>query len=137
MNRIYIRRLVVSLGAALLAAAAATAGEPDRLVVDVPYDFVVNGKTLPAGKYDVKRVDDSNLRVLSISSVENHVAVVTLPYSIDNPTAFHPGITLRQTGDQKVLTKIQTADHVFSIPVSGKSDKSGQTSYVTGTTESR
>src|SRR5215813_5729478 len=72
MNRIHIRKLVVSLGATLLAAAAASAAEPDRLVVNVPYDFVVNGKTLPAGKYDVKRVDDSNLRVLSISSLENH-----------------------------------------------------------------
>src|SRR5262249_44962214 len=116
MNRTYVRGLVVSFGAALLAAAAATAGEADRLVVDVPYDFVVNGKPLPAGKYDVKRVNDSNLRMLSISSLENHTYVVTLPYSVDNPNGFHPSITFRQTGDQKILTKIQTGEHVFSIP---------------------
>ena len=136
MKRNYFRMFAVSFGAAVLAAAA-YAGDSDRLVVDVPYDFVVNGKTLPAGKYDVKRVSDSNIRVLALSSPEHHVFVVTLPNSVDKPTASHPGITLRQTGDQKVLTKIQTGEHVFSIPVSGKSDKPDRTSYVTGTTESR
>lgn len=95
MKRNYLRMFVVSFGAAVLAAAA-YAGDSDRLVVDVPYDFVVNGKTLPAGKYDVKRVSNSNMRVLSLSSPEHHVFVVTLANSVDNPTAFHPGITLRQ-----------------------------------------
>jgi len=139
MNRTYVRRLVVSFGAALLAAAAATAGEPDRLVVDVPYDFVVDGKTLPAGRYNVKRVDDSNLRMLSISSLENHAAVVTISNSFDNPRNFHPSLTLLETGDQRILTKIQTGEHVFYIHVSDKSAaaKSQGTSSITGTSESR
>jgi hypothetical protein len=139
MNRTYVRRLVVSFGAALLAAAAATAAEPDRLVVSVPFDFVVDGKTMPAGKYDVKRVDDSNLRILSISSLENHATVVTISNSVDNPAKLHPGFTLQETGDQRILTKIQTGEHVFHIAVSDKSAvaKSKRTSSVTGTSESR
>ena len=139
MNRTYVRRLVVSFGTALLAAAAATAGETDRLVVDVPYDFVVDGKTLPAGRYDVKRVNDSDLRILSISSLENHAFVVTISNSVDNPAKFHPGLTLLETGDQRILTKIQTGEHVFNIPVSDKSAvaKAKRASYVTGTSESR
>lgn len=136
MKRNYFRMFLVSFGAAVLAAAA-YAGDSDRLVVDVPYDFVVNGKTLPAGKYDVKRVSDSNIRVLSLSSPEHHAFVVTLTNSVDKPAAFHPGMTLRQTGDQKVLTRIQTGEHVFGISVSGKSDRPDRTSSVTGTTESR
>jgi hypothetical protein len=139
MNRTYVRRLVVSFGAALVAAAAATAAEPDRLVVSVPFDFVVDGKTMPAGKYDVKRVDDSNLRILSISSLENHATVVTISNSVDNPAKFHPGFTLQETGDQRILTKIQTGEHVFQIAVSAKSAaaKSKRATSVTGTSESR
>jgi len=31
--------------------AAAHAQEPDRIIVDIPCDFVLNGTSLPAGKY--------------------------------------------------------------------------------------
>jgi hypothetical protein len=138
MKRNLVRGLVVSLFAVALCATAKSQ-ELDHLVVNIPYDFVVNGKSLPAGKYDVKRLDDSDVQVLSISSLENRVNVVILPNSIDNPTEFRPAITFLQTGDQRILTKIQTDEHVFTLSVSGNSAvaKSKPASYVTGTSESR
>src|SRR6266478_3432218 len=64
-----------------LAALAITAkGQvPDRIVVNIPYEFVVAGKTLPAGTYTVNRVS---------------------------------------VGDEHLLSKIATSEHVFTIPVS-------------------
>jgi len=116
MKRNLFRGFIVFLFTVALGSAA-KAQEPDRLVVNIPYGFVVNGKALPAGKYDVKRVDDSNLRVLSLSGRANRVYVVTLSSSFTDTTDSRPGVTFLQDGDQKILIKIQTGEHVFSIPV--------------------
>ena len=127
MKRNFFRGLMVSLFAVGLAAAA-HAQEPDRLVVNIPYDFVVNGKTLPAGKYDVKRNSESNLRILSISSFENHVYTVTLSEDVRDSREFRPGVTLIRTGERSVLTKVQTGEHVFTIPVSRADSQAATTS---------
>src|SRR5215470_19721321 len=123
MKRNYLRMFVVSFGAAVLAAAG-FAADLDRLVVDIPYDFVVNGKTLPAGKYNVSRATDNNPRILSISGVENHAAAVALSTDMEQARNSRPGITLRRTGEQTVLTKIQTGEQVFTFPVSRPSAQS-------------
>jgi hypothetical protein len=39
--------------------------------------------------------------------------------------------------DQTVLTKIQTAEHVFTIPSEAATAKAARGGYLTGTTESR
>src|SRR3954451_22475821 len=44
----------------LLAGAAAIANAQDNLRVNVPFQFSVNGKTLPAGTYSVSRAFDGN-----------------------------------------------------------------------------
>jgi len=137
MKRNFFRWFVVSLFA-LGFGVAAQAQEPDRLVVNVPYDFMVNGTTLPAGKYDVRRSSDIDLHILSISSFENHVHAVTLATDVDQARDVRPGATFARTGDLSVLTKIQTADHVFTIPVPRSAKQaiaSAQDSYVTGTSE--
>lgn len=137
MKRKFFRMLVVSFGAAVLAAAA-TAGEPDHLVVNIPYDFVVNGKTLPAGKYNVKRNSDSDLHLLSISSFENHAYIVTMTTDVNDVRESQPHVTLIRNGDQSVLTKIQTAEHVFTIPATRATKQAlsgAQDPYLTGTTE--
>jgi len=136
MKRNYVRMLVVSFGAAVLA--AASHADSDRLVVDVPYDFVVNGKTLPAGKYNVSRSTENNPRVLSISGVDNHASAVALSTAMDQARDSRPHITLRRTGDQAVLTKIQTGEHVFTFPVARQSSQPtapAQDAYLTGTSE--
>src|SRR5262249_18417351 len=109
MKRNFFRWFAVSFGAAALAAALYSGGS-DRLVVDIPYNFVVNGKTLPAGKYDVRRSSDRDLHALAISSFENHAYAVVLPTDVSQARGSHPAVTLVRTGDQTVLTKIQTAE---------------------------
>jgi hypothetical protein len=140
MKRNFFRLVVVSLFAVGFGAAA-QAQEPDRLVVNIPYDFVVSGKTLPAGKYDVKRNSESESHILSISNAENRVYIVTLPVDVNYLGQFRPVVTLRRIGDQNFLTKIQTAEHVFTIPNSeaafeAAAAKLDQANYLSGTSES-
>jgi hypothetical protein len=99
--------------------AAAHGQTADQMTVKIPYEFVVAGKTLPAGTYRVNRVDDRNQRVLAISSFENHVTVFVLSREIaDRTRGEQPGLSFEQVGDQHLLSKIETAGHVFTIPVS-------------------
>jgi hypothetical protein len=104
----------------LAAAALTVKGQAaDQIVVKIPYEFVVAGKTLPAGTYRVNRVSDHDERALAINSYENHATVLVLSSEvIDRSGAEHPSVSFQQVGDQHLLSKIETADHIFTIPVS-------------------
>lgn len=140
MKRNYFRMLVVFLFVASIGVAA-QAGEPDQLLVNIPYNFVVGGKTLPAGAYRVSRVSDNDLHEIAISSVDTGATVLTLTAQVQDTSRIQPKITLQHAGDQNFLSKIQTANHIFTIPVS-KSDlaeaaaKADGGSYLSGTAES-
>ena len=121
MKTIYVRVLSAFFGLAALAAAT-RANEPDQIIVNVPYEFVVAGKTLPAGTYRVKRADDHDSRVLAITSFENRDGALLLSSDI-SPTREgegKPTLIFHRVGDQYFLSKIETADHIFTLPVSTK-----------------
>jgi hypothetical protein len=91
----------------------------DQIVVKIPYEFVVDGKTLPAGSYRINRADYNNNRELVISNSENRAAVFILPIEVgDNTRDEQPKVSFQLVGDQHVLSRIETGEHVFSIPVS-------------------
>ena len=117
MKKNYIRFVTAFLGLAALGAAA-RGQVSDQLVVNIPYEFVAAGKTLPAGTYRVNRLNDRNNRELIISSFENRAAVLVLSSEVDTARAEQPGVSFQQVGDQHFLSKIETADHSFVIPVS-------------------
>jgi len=140
MKRNYVRMLVVSLFVASIGVAA-QAGEPDQLLVNIPYNFVVGGKTLPAGAYRVSRVSDNDLHQIAISSVDTGSSVLTLSAQVQQASHFQPKITFQHAGDQNFLSKIQTENHVFTIAVSKSAlaeaaAKAEGGSYLSGTAES-
>lgn len=119
MKTTYMRFL--SAFFALAAFVAATQAQvPDQIIVNVPYDFVVSGKTLPAGAYRVKRANDPDTRVLAITSLENQEGVLLLPSEVSPTRENKAAFTFEHVGDQYFLNKIETADHIFTIPVSTK-----------------
>ena len=120
MKKHCVRILSAFFGLAALALTAK--GEPvDQIVVNIPYEFVAAGKTLPAGTYRVNRISDNNKRGLVISSFENGVAVVVFSSEVaDKTRPEQPSVTFQQVGDQHLLSKIQTAEHVFTIDEFGK-----------------
>jgi hypothetical protein len=118
MKKYCVRILSAFFGLAALAITAK--GQPaDQLAVNIPYEFVVAGKTLPAGPYRINRISVNNERALVISSFENRAAVVVQPIEVAGKTgAEQPSVSFQQFGEQHLLSKIQTAEHVFTIPVS-------------------
>ena len=122
MKKHCVRILSAFLGLATLALAAK--GESvDHIAVNVPHEFVVDGTTLPAGRYTVKPIGEQDNKVLVISSYENHAVVMVLSTGIsEKASAGQPSVSFRQVGEQHLLSKIQTDEHVFTIPVreSGK-----------------
>jgi hypothetical protein len=90
----------------------------DHVVVTIPYEFVVAGKTLPAGTYRVNRVFDSNERAVVLNSFENRASAIVLPSEVASAHADKARVSFEQVGDQHFLSKIETGDTVFTIPVS-------------------
>lgn len=116
MRKQYLRILMVLIGAAGVAMAA-KGQAVDQIVVKIPYEFVVAGKTLPAGTYRVNRVSITNERTLVLSSFENRASTIVLATDVENIPADKAQVSFEQVEGQYFLRKIETADHVFTIPV--------------------
>src|SRR5271165_4990517 len=117
MRKQYLRILIVLIGAACIAMAA-KGQAVDQIVVKIPYEFVVAGKTLPAGTYRMNRVPNSIERVLVLSSFENRASAIVLAADVESISADKAQVSFEQVGGQYFLSKIETAEHVFTIPVS-------------------
>jgi hypothetical protein len=116
MRKLYLSILVALFGFAGLAVAA-KAQVTDQVVMKVPFEFVVAGKTLPAGTYRVTRVSNDISAGLILKSYDNRLSVTVLPTEVESAPANRPQVMFETAGDQHFLSKIETADNVFTIPV--------------------
>jgi hypothetical protein len=116
MKTIYVRIVSVFFGLAAMAAAT-RAQQIDQISVDIPHDFVVAGKTLPAGTYRVNRANDRDLNELEMTSVENHTGALLLSSEVRSTREDKPSLKFQRIGDQYFLSRIETAEHIFTIPV--------------------
>jgi hypothetical protein len=76
-----IRKTVILLGGAILLAVSGNAQAAMDTVVraNVPFDFVVNGQTMPAGRYRIERDGLSpSLLLIRGDQKNNHAAVFVL-----------------------------------------------------------
>ena len=117
-----MKKLCLRIAVALVSFAGlgitAKAQVVDQIVVTIPFEFVVAGKTLPAGTYRVNRVSDDRWAGLIFSSFENRASAIVLPNEVENAPAEKAHVSFETAGDEHFLSKIETADNVFSIPVS-------------------
>jgi hypothetical protein len=97
---------------------AAKAETRAEIVAKLPFQFVVDGKTLPAGTYTVRRLSDDPRSVLLLTNDNNAASVFVLPVSIAGPSSDKPRVAFKQVGKHYLLSSIQTADLVYNIPVS-------------------
>jgi hypothetical protein len=112
-------KIMVPLFAFTALAFTAKAQVADQLNVNVPYEFVVGSKTMPAGTYRVGRISTSTASELFLSSFENHTGVLVVPAEwVDARNDAAARLTFEQINGQHFLSKIETAEHVFTIPVS-------------------
>ena len=90
----------------------------DQIEVNIPYEFVVAGKTLPAGTYRVKRVGVTDPRLLILSSVETRATAIIHSTWVENSDTDKNEVSFVQVGDEHFLNKIETPNHLFTVSVS-------------------
>jgi hypothetical protein len=117
MRKQFLRILIALIGVAGLGMAA-RGQVSDQIQVNIPCEFVVAGKTLPAGTYRVNRLGDTYEETLVLSSLDSRARVMVLSTTVESTQADKPEVSFEQVGGQHFLSKIETADHVFTIPVS-------------------
>lgn len=102
-------KLTLSL-ALLLAVCLPAAAQGQTLRLNVPFDFVVAGKTLPAGQYDVKRVSTADNITWAIDGDHSSIRFTTL--RVESPKTPHaPSLVFLQGGGRYSLVQIWDEEH--------------------------
>ncbi len=104
---------------------AAQAEIRPEVSVTVPFNFVANGKTLPAGTYKVGRLSGDRLSVQLFRNRDSNVAVFVNPVAAEPTNVDMPAVTFTQVGKQFFLSSIQTEDDVFNFHVSRSANPEG------------
>ena len=117
MNKMYACILLTLVGLLGLGVAA-KAQIRGQIVVTLPFEFVVSGKTLPAGTYTLSRFSDDKFAGLILSSYENRTRVFVHPIETESAHADKPSVSFERVGEQHFLSRIQTANDVYNIPLS-------------------
>ena len=118
MRKHYFRILFALIGVAGLGIAA-KGQAVDQIVVNIPYEFTVAGKTLPAGTYRLNRLSTIDPGALLLSNVKNGSnAIFRSTTQAENNSTDKVFIGFEQVGKQYFLNKIATNEHVFTISVS-------------------
>lgn len=84
-----------------------------QIEVNVPFDFVVGDTRLPAGKYQIRAIDDNSNDVLEIRSANSRTSVI-----FDTEAAENRG-ELVKNKTQLVFDKVGDEHFLFQIWVEG------------------
>ena len=117
-----MKKLCLRIAVALVSFAGfgitAKAQVVDQIVVTIPFEFVVAGQTLPAGTYRVNRLSDDKWEGLILSSFENRATAIVRPIEVESIPDNKAHVSFETAGGEHFLSKIETANNVFTIPVS-------------------
>ena len=97
---------------------AAQAQIRSEIVVTLPFEFVISGKTLPAGTYTVSRFSDDKNDGVILSNRESGKSVFVHPIETEDTSADKTQVSFERVGELHFLTRIQTSHDVYKIPVS-------------------
>ena len=98
----------VGIALTLLLAVAAVQAQSLRMRAAIPFDFYINGTALPAGNYEVNRLEPGVAIVMS--SFENKASVAFLATSATSPrTASKSKLVFTRYGNQYFLSEIWVA----------------------------
>ena len=93
-----------------LSAVTAQAQGGKSLAVDVPFDFMVSGKSLPAGKYVVVRGTQASAEGLRLQSTDGKKGVYVLTISIQSAETREQGaVVFTRYGDEYFLSQVWIA----------------------------
>lgn len=114
MKQHFASALLIIIG--LFGLAAGAKAETHREVtVNIPYEFVAGGRTLPAGTYTVSRLSDDRRSGLIIVNREQGSGVVVLVNQFENRPADAAKVSLERVGSMYFLGSIETQDGVYTL----------------------
>jgi len=111
-------RILVAVVFVLGLSGIAKATSQEGIIVKLPFEFVVDGKTLPAGTYMVRRLSSDNSGPLILTSRDNGTSVFVAYHVSESASSDQPKVSFQQAGQQKFLSTIQTTFDVYHIRVS-------------------
>ena len=112
MTKLYLT-VVLTLTCLLAQGVSAHAQDVNKVVVNIPFEFVAGAKTLPAGTYSVSRVSPQTSPSLIVRG-DNDSALV-LPVVSDGIPAEHVGLIFERVGDKQLLNKVETPGGSYTI----------------------
>ena len=104
---------VLTLTCLLGVGISARAQDTEGVRVNVPFEFVAGGATLPAGTYTVGRTSLEPYSTIAISGY-GHGALV-LPIAVDGTPAKAPKLSFELVGDKHFLTEADTPGGVYTF----------------------
>jgi len=117
MKSVSIRIALAMVGLASVGLMA-KADVVDQLTVTIPFQFEANGTTLPAGQYRVQRISETDpSEGLVLTSYDKRAIALVFPVDVEEPRTEKSQLTFENAGNQEVLARIQTAQHVFNFRV--------------------
>ena len=112
---------------------AAKAQVVDQIVVNIPFEFVAAGKTLPAGTYRATRISDQRWEGLFLTSSETGASLILHPIEVDSAKGDNVHASFERAGNEKFLSTIETGENVYSFAVSRKEILQASTKPHSGT----
>lgn len=114
---ISVNKLFRGFVASLLFGSAMLAVAQDAIRVEVPFDFHVSGRSLPAGTYTVRRVFELDPALLRITGAAGQPPV---SFVVNSQSLRQTGSSLSflRYGDSYVLSGVTTASGKFVLPLS-------------------
>jgi hypothetical protein len=109
-----ILNAVVTLSAIITLSIAGFAGLSRNLGANIPFDFMVNGKKLPAGKYIVET--GSAQSALAIRSFETKQGAVSITQSFQVRAGAKPQLIFHRYGNQYFLAKVISDTGGLELP---------------------
>ena len=118
MKKLSYARILVALIGLLGMGMAAHAEVRGEVVVTLPFDFVANGKTLPAGTYTVSSFSDDKNDGLLLNNYDARASVFVRASEVDGAASDKPEVSFERAGEQHFLSSIRTVHDIYNIPVS-------------------
>ena len=111
-----ILNTVITLGVIVALAIAGFAGLDRSVEANIPFDFMVGGEKLPAGKYTVERGIAQSAMVIRNWKTKRAAISVTQQFQVRADSK--PQLVFRRYGDQYFLAKVITYSSGIELPKS-------------------
>jgi hypothetical protein len=92
----------------------AQAQSPDYLKVNVPFDFYAGNTHLPAGEYQVRRVNESEPSLLRMANAKGDFTLLSIMHTAGLATD-DTRFVFQNSGETYVLTAVRTAHDTYNL----------------------